>query len=101
MVRFCKLAALLLVFGPLLAQENVDWETMSRIRLEAFNNSKVMETLHHLTDEIGPRLTGSPPSKRPMNTPAKPWRAGGSAMPTSKHGARSVADGAIVLHRYI
>jgi hypothetical protein len=40
--------------------EPVDWEMASRIRHEGFHNSEVMETLEHLTDVIGPRLTGSP-----------------------------------------
>jgi hypothetical protein len=37
---------------------------VSRIRDEGFRNSKVMDTLAHLTDVIGPRLTGSPQMKR-------------------------------------
>jgi carboxypeptidase Q len=35
-------------------------DVISRIREEGFNRSQVMETLSHLTDVIGPRLTGSP-----------------------------------------
>lgn len=42
------------------AEEPVDLAMVTRIRDEAFNNSKVMDTLAHLTDVIGPRLTGSP-----------------------------------------
>ena len=38
----------------------VDLDLITRIRLEAFHNSKVMETLSELTDHIGPRLTNSP-----------------------------------------
>jgi carboxypeptidase Q len=45
------------------AEEPVDWEMVSRIRHEGFHNSQVMETLEHLTDVIGPRLTGSPAMK--------------------------------------
>ncbi len=63
MLRLCTVAILAFAVGPLVAQEKVDWETMSRIRLEATKNSKVMETLNHLTDKIGPRLTGSPALK--------------------------------------
>jgi carboxypeptidase Q len=40
--------------------EPVDWEMVNLIRQEGLNHSKVMETLSHLTEEIGPRLTGSP-----------------------------------------
>lgn len=41
-------------------EEPVDLAMVTRIRDEGFNNSKVMDTLAHLTDVIGPRLTGSP-----------------------------------------
>ncbi len=39
--------------------EKVDLHTIARIKNEGFNNSKVMETMYQMTDEIGPRLTGS------------------------------------------
>jgi hypothetical protein len=41
------------------AQEKVDLPMMHRIRAEEFNNSKVMDTMHQLTDRYGPRLTNS------------------------------------------
>ncbi len=40
--------------------EPVDLEVVTRIRHEGFERSQVMQTLEHLTDVIGPRLTGSP-----------------------------------------
>lgn len=43
-----------------LAEEPIDWEIVSEIKSEGFNNSKVMETLFYLTDVHGPRLSGSP-----------------------------------------
>lgn len=43
--------------------ETVDWEVVNRIRDEGFARSQVMETARHLTEEIGPRLTGSPAMK--------------------------------------
>jgi carboxypeptidase Q len=46
--------------GPIAAEEPVDLAMVTRIREEAFEHSKVMETLAHLTDVLGPRLTGSP-----------------------------------------
>src|SRR5262250_2167448 len=49
---------------PCRAQEKVDLEMVSRIRYEGFRNSKVMEIASGLVDGIGPRLTGSPNSKR-------------------------------------
>jgi len=45
-------------------RENVDLQMVTRIRYEAFHNSKVMETLSELTDRVGPRLTGSPAMKK-------------------------------------
>src|SRR4030095_9896801 len=45
------------------AQERVDLEMVTKIRLEGFNNSKVMDTASELMDRIGPRLTGSPQMK--------------------------------------
>jgi hypothetical protein len=48
---------------PVSAEEPVDWEFVTRLRAEAFHRSQVMETITHLTDEIGPRLSGSPGMK--------------------------------------
>lgn len=42
----------------------VDLDALTRIRLEAFQRSKAMETLGKLSDEFGPRLTGSPSYRR-------------------------------------
>jgi carboxypeptidase Q len=42
-------------------------ETLERIKDEAINRSQVMQTISHLTDVIGPRLTGSPAMKRANN----------------------------------
>jgi len=42
------------------AEEKVDLDVINKIRDEGFNRSQVMKTLSHLTDNIGPRLTGSP-----------------------------------------
>ena len=51
---------LVLLSFPLLAQERIDLGIVDRIKTEAFERSKVMETLRNLTDVHGPRLTGSP-----------------------------------------
>lgn len=48
------------VSGVAIAQEPVDLDMVSRIRQEAFHRSQVMDTLTHLTETIGPRLTNSP-----------------------------------------
>ncbi len=45
------------------AEEPVDLDMVNRIRDEGLNRSKVMETAAHLTDRIGPRLTGSPQAR--------------------------------------
>ena len=47
------------LISSLSAQEKVDLGVIHRIKQEAFDNSKVMETLSGLTDLNGPRLTGS------------------------------------------
>jgi carboxypeptidase Q len=55
----------ILILGSLFcAAESVDLSTMMRIREEGFTNSKVMDTVGYLCDAIGPRLTGSPNSKK-------------------------------------
>lgn len=46
--------------APPLAEERIDGEINARIRKEGLDNSKIMRTLHYLTDVYGPRLTGSP-----------------------------------------
>jgi hypothetical protein len=62
-MRSLRVLALLLCAPAGFAAENVDLAMTTRIRDEAFNHSKVMETLEHLSDAIGPRLTGSPQLK--------------------------------------
>ncbi len=49
-----------LIASLLAAEERVDLAAVHRIRAEAFENSKVMDTLFYLTDVHGPRLTNSP-----------------------------------------
>ena len=43
-----------------IAQERVDPDINAKIRTEATGNSKILHTMHYLTDVYGPRLTGSP-----------------------------------------
>lgn len=63
-LRYFAASMLLLsaTFAPLSAQEPVHWQVVNQIRDEGLHRSQVMETVHHLTDVIGPRLTGSPAS---------------------------------------
>ncbi|MFP5287392.1 MAG: M20/M25/M40 family metallo-hydrolase [Thermoanaerobaculia bacterium] len=44
-------------------EEPVDLDMVTRIREEGLRRSQVMETARHLTDVLGPRLTGSPQLK--------------------------------------
>jgi len=56
------LIILAIVAGPAVAgaDEPIHWDAVNLIRDEGFERSEVMETLRQLTDELGPRLTGSP-----------------------------------------
>lgn len=65
MTRHAWPLALLTLFLqiPVSAEEPIDWEMVNRIRDEGLHRSEVMSTLEHLTDTIGPRLTGSPQMK--------------------------------------
>src|SRR5271165_6619790 len=42
------------------AQDKVDEATSARIRSEELEHSRIMHTLHMLTDRYGPRVTGTP-----------------------------------------
>ena len=44
--------------------ESLDLAFISRLREEEFSHGKVMEIMSSLTDDIGPRLTGSPNMKK-------------------------------------
>jgi len=57
------LQLLVLFLFPLWAEEPVDLGMINRIRDEGFHRSQVMDTAFHLTDVLGPRLTGSPELK--------------------------------------
>ena len=46
------------------AQEAIDLDMINRIRDQGFHHSQVVEILRHLTDDIGPRLTGSPQMRK-------------------------------------
>ncbi len=66
MKRFLLLCLSVLLLLPFLiiAQERVDLSVVSRIRHEAFENSKVMDHMFYLTDANGHRLAGSPGYRR-------------------------------------
>jgi len=55
-----KLILVLSASLVLVAQEKVDEATSARMRSEELEHSKIMHTLHMLTDRYGPRVTGTP-----------------------------------------
>lgn len=57
---FFSSALSLLLITPVFAQEKTDYVLIHQIKQEAFEHSKVMDTLAALTDRYGPRLTVSP-----------------------------------------
>jgi carboxypeptidase Q len=65
------LFALLLAGAPVTAQTQVDTAGSGALIAEAMNHSELMANLQHLSDAIGPRLTGSPAMRR-----ANDWTAG-------------------------
>ncbi|MBI2828339.1 MAG: M20/M25/M40 family metallo-hydrolase [Acidobacteria bacterium] len=53
-------AVVVLVAASVAAEERIDHDIFWKIRQEGTTNSKILQTLHVLTDVYGPRLTGSP-----------------------------------------
>jgi carboxypeptidase Q len=53
-------AALVVGGAVVAAQERIDQDVFWKIRQEGTSNSRILNTLHVLTDVYGPRLTGSP-----------------------------------------
>ncbi len=51
---------LVAVAASAVAQEPVELDVVSRIKEEAFQHSRVLDTLSYLSDVYGPRLTGNP-----------------------------------------
>ena len=77
-----KLLACGLVFClsiPLSAQEPVDTAVVAKIRAEAFERGKVLETFGHLATVIGPRLTNSPAHKQSVAWAQEQLKAWGLA----------------------
>src|SRR5215831_8238492 len=63
MRRVSTLIALLALVAPLAGQSRPDADINAKIRQEENARSKIMHTLHVLTDVYGPRVTGSPSLK--------------------------------------
>lgn len=64
-------AAAALCAAPAFAADGVDPETLNRIADEGFNRGQVMQTVEHLSDHIGGRMTNSPAMRK-----AEDWTAG-------------------------
>ena len=76
-------SATLLGVAPVLyaASSGADFETLGRIRDEGLRRSQVMEIVGHLTDSIGPRLTGSPQMRAANDWTLEQFRQWGLANP--------------------
>lgn len=59
------------------AQEAVEMDAVRRIREEGFEHSQIETLARHLTEVIGPRLTGSPAMKRANEWTAETFRGWG------------------------
>ena len=88
-------------------------DPVQRIRDEALNRSQVMQTLSHLTNVIGPRLTGSPGMRRAnewtrdkltewglANAKLEPWGAFGRGWTLRQFSAAAVEPQPFPLNAY-
>ena len=75
-MKAALLLSALLLAAPALA-EDVDLEVVHRIKQEAFLNSKVMDYMHLIADENGPRVSGSPGYRRAAEAAVAAFQAAG------------------------
>jgi hypothetical protein len=75
-MKVTLLLSALLLAAPALA-EDVDLEVVHRIKQEAFLNSKVMDYMHLIADENGPRVSGSPGYRRAAEAAVAAFQAAG------------------------
>ena len=61
------------------AEDDLDYQTLTRIRNEGLGSSQVMDHASWLTDVYGPRLTGSPAIVQAADWIAKRFKAWGLA----------------------
>src|SRR3954465_6051853 len=76
-MRFLVGLVFLTSAAPLAAQSAVDTSGTARLIDQAMNRSQVMQNLQHLSDVIGPRLSGSPAMRRANDWTAERFRAYG------------------------
>src|SRR5262245_34495714 len=60
LARFVVVAIAIAAFVSVDARDEVNQDVFWKIRQEETTNSRILQTLHVLTDVYGPRLTGSP-----------------------------------------
>jgi carboxypeptidase Q len=75
-MRFLSLVALCAAL-PVQAQSTVDTAGTGALIDQAMNHSEVMQNLQHLSDVIGPRLSGSPAMRRANEWTAERFRSYG------------------------
>lgn len=78
-MRRTLVIVLLALATPVVAQEPVDAAAIARIKDEGLNRSQVVELFNHLTNVIGPRLTGSPAFKQAVDWSAERFKQFGLA----------------------
>ena len=76
-MRLLPWMILLTTASPLAAQSAVDTAGVGRLLDQALNRSEVMQNLQHLSDVIGPRLSGSPAMRRANDWTAQRFRSYG------------------------
>jgi carboxypeptidase Q len=76
-MRYLSCLVVLATATPLAAQSSVDTAGTGRLVDQAMNHSEVMQNLQHLTDVIGPRLSGSPAMRRANEWTASRFQAYG------------------------
>ena len=77
MIRPLALLVALTTVPRLEAQTAVDTAGVGAVIAQALDHSEVMKNLQHLTDVIGPRLTGSPAMRRANEWTAEQFKAYG------------------------
>jgi len=76
-MRYLSCLVVLATATPLAAQSSVDTAGTGQLIDQAMNHSEVMQNLQHLTDVIGPRLSGSPAMRRANEWTASRFQAYG------------------------
>jgi carboxypeptidase Q len=76
-MRFLSCVVVLACATPLAAQTSVDTTGAGALIAQAMDHSEVMQNLQHLSDAIGPRLSGSPAMRRANEWTAQQFKSNG------------------------